>query len=214
MSGGAGYHDVHLPEDPARAVVWRVIADYLQPWVPPDAHVLEIGAGYCCWINAVRARRKVAVDTWPDVARHASQSVEAVVLDASAGLTRFAEASFDLVLASNVIEHFEPDAAAGVVGDIVRLLRRGGRLIAIQPNFRYAYREYFDDYAHRSMFTHVSLANLMRSKGLRLLRVEPRFLPYSMRESRLPVASWLVRAYLRSPIRPWAGQMLLVAQKD
>ena len=84
----------------------------------------------------------------------------------------------------------------------------------IQPNFRYAYRHYFDDYTHRSTFTHVSLANLLRSTGLRILRVEPRFLPYSMRESRLPVRPWLVRAYLRSPIRPRAGQMLVVAQKD
>lgn len=214
MSRGAGYHDVHLPEDPARAVVWRVIAEYVERWVPTDAHVLEVGAGYCGWINAVRGARKVAVDEWPDVARHASQSVEAVVLDASTGLSRFADASFDLVLASNVIEHFEPDDAAALVADIVRLLRPGGRLIVIQPNFRYAYRYYFDDYTHRSMFTHVSLANLLRSRGLRMLRVEPRFMPYSMRESRLPVTPWLVRAYLRSPIRPWAGQMLLVAQKD
>jgi SAM-dependent methyltransferase len=214
MSRSAGYHDVHLPEDPARAVVWRVIAQYLQRWVPPDARVLEIGAGYCCWINAVQAKRKVAVDAWPAVARHASQSVEAVVLDALTGLSRFADESFDLVLASNVIEHFEPDAAATLVSEIVRLLRPGGRLIAIQPNFRYAYRQYFDDYTHRSTFTHVSLANLFRSKGLRMLRVEPRFLPYSMRGRRLPVTPWLVRAYLRSPVRPLAGQMLIVAQKD
>src|SRR6185503_17142376 len=46
-----GYHDVHLPEDPARAMVWAVIAEYLRPSVPAGAHVLEIGAGYCCWIN-------------------------------------------------------------------------------------------------------------------------------------------------------------------
>jgi SAM-dependent methyltransferase len=208
-----GYHDVHLPEDPARAMVWGVIAEYLQPWVPAGAHVLEIGAGYCCWINAVRAERRVAVDSWPDMPRHAAAGVEAIVLDASTGLTRFADASFDVVLASNVIEHFAPDAAAGVVSDVVRLLRDNGRLIVVQPNFRYAYRHYFDDYTHRSTFTHVSMANLLRSKGLRVQRIEPRFLPYSMRESRLPVKPWLVRAYLRSPIRPWAGQMLVVAQK-
>jgi SAM-dependent methyltransferase len=214
MSAVAGYHHVHLPEHPARAVVWRVIAEYLARWVPRDARVLEIGAGYCCWINAVRGSRKVAVDAWPDVVRHAAQSVEALVLDASGGLARFADGSFDLVLASNVIEHFEPDAAAGVAAEIVRLLSPGGRLMVIQPNFRYAYRQYYDDYTHRSTFTHVSLVNLLRSAGLRMLRVEPRFLPYSMRATRLPVTPWLVRAYLRSPIRPRAGQMLVVAQKD
>src|SRR4051812_1588765 len=140
------YHDVHLREDPARAIVWPVIADYLRPWVPPDAHVLEIGAGYCCWINAVAGRRRVAVDTWPEIRRHAAPGVEAVVVDASTGLQRFADSSFDLVLASNVIEHFEPDAAAALIEQIVRLLRSGGRLLVIQPNFRYAYRHYFDDY--------------------------------------------------------------------
>jgi len=209
----AGYHDVHLPPDPARDVVWRVIADYVARWVPANARILEIGAGYCCWINALGGTRRVAVDAWPEVTKHAAPGVEAVVLDLSTGLTQFANESFDLVLASNVIEHFEPDAAAGIITEVVRLLRHGGRVIVMQPNFRYAYRHYFDDYTHRSTFTHVSLANLLRSKGLRLIRVEPRFLPYSMRESRLPVMPWLVRAYLRSPIRPLAGQMLLVAEK-
>ncbi len=209
----AGYHDVHLPPDPARDVVWPIIAEYVSRWIPPNPRILEIGAGYCCWINALSGSRRVAVDAWPELARHAGPGVETVVLDLSAGLPQFANESFDLVLASNVIEHFEPDTAAGILGEVVRLLRRGGRLIVMQPNFRYAYRHYFDDYTHRSTFTHVSLANLMRSKGLRMLRVEPRFLPYSMRESRLPVKPWLVRAYLRSPIRPLAGQMLLVAEK-
>lgn len=208
------YHAVHLPEDPARALVWRVVAAHLQHWIPGGAAVLEVGAGYCGWINAVRARKKIAVDLWPGVARHAGADVEAVVIDLAAGLTPFADGALDAVLASNVIEHFEPDAAAALVGEIGRILRPGGRLIVIQPNFRYSYRHYFDDYTHRSTFTHVSLPNLLRSRGLRVLQVKPRFLPYSMRDSRLPVSAWLVKAYLASPFKPRAGQMLVVAEKD
>ena len=85
--------------------------------------------------------------------------------------------------------------------------------ILIQPNFRYAFREYFDDYTHRAVFTDVSLPALLRAEGFAVERVEPRFLPYSMQGSRLPVAPWLVRAYLRSPFRPGAGQMLVVAKR-
>ena len=63
------YHSVHLTEDPARAVVWRAVAESpVGGGSPPDARVLEIGAGYCCWINAVRAAGRVAVDTWPGFA--------------------------------------------------------------------------------------------------------------------------------------------------
>jgi hypothetical protein len=92
------------------------------------------------------------------------------------------------------------------------LLRPGGRLLLVQPNFRIAYRRYFDDYTHRAIFTDLSLANLLRSHGFTIELVEPRFLPYSMRNRRLPIPGWAVRAYLNSPIRPWAGQMLVIGR--
>jgi SAM-dependent methyltransferase len=208
------YHAIQLTDDPARALVWRVIADHLAPWISPDAQVLELGAGYCCWINAVRARRKVAVDIWPEMPRHAAAGVEPLLLDVSSALPSLGRALFDVVLASNVIEHFNPDTAAAIVGNVAVLLKPGGRFIVIQPNFRYAFRRYFDDYTHRSVFTDVSLSNLLRSHGFQIEMSQPRFLPYSMRGSRWPVWSWLVRAYLRSPFKPGAGQMLIVAQKS
>ncbi len=206
------YHDVHLTEDPGRRVVWEVLADHLSRWVPGDAHVLEIGAAYCHWINSVRAARKVALDVWPDVRRYAAPDVEARVLDAATGL-RTLEERFDVVLASNVLEHFEPDTAASIVSDIAALLRPGGRFIIVQPNFKYAYRQYFDDYTHRAVFTDVSLANLLRSRGFVIDACVPKFLPYSLRDRRSPIRPWLVRAYLRSPLKPMAGQMLIVARK-
>ena len=83
----------------------------------------------------------------------------------------------------------------------------------IQPNFRYASRQYFDDYTHRSVFTHVSLPALLRAHGFRIVEVRPKFLPYSMREARVPITPFLVRAYLASPFKPLAGQMLVVAAK-
>jgi SAM-dependent methyltransferase len=210
----SGYHAVHLPEDPARARVWRVITEYLRPWIAPGDHVVEIGAGYCQWINAVTARRRVAIDSWPDFVRHADAGVDARVMDASTALTSLGNGQFDVVLASNVLEHFDPDTSSKVVADVARLLKPRGRFIVVQPNFRYAYRHYFDDYTHRAVFTHVSLSNLLRSHGFTIERCEPRFLPYSMRDTRLPVRDWLIRAYLRSPIRPFAGQMLVIARKD
>ena len=209
-----GYHEVHLPEDPARRMVWQVLTEYLAQWVPADAHVVEIGAAYCYWINGVRAARKVAVDVWPGFLRFAGPGVDATILDAATALRTLGEQRFDVAMASNVLEHFEPDVAASVVGDVAALLRPGGRFIVIQPNFRYAYREYYDDYTHRAVFTDTSLSNLLRSYGFHIEASVPRFLPYSMRETRWPIRPWLVRAYLKSPIRPRAGQMLVVARKD
>src|SRR5918998_160847 len=186
------YHSVHLTEDPARDIVWQVVARHLARWIPPQAHVLEIGAGYCAWINAVRAARRVAIDIWPDVGRHAGPGVEARVLDAATSLRSLGDGAFDVVLASNVLEHFDPDTAASVVGDTRHVLRRGGRLLLVQPNFRYAARHYFDDYTPRPVFTPVPRRALPRAGGFRGAQVPPRSLPYSMRDSRLPIHAWLV----------------------
>jgi len=209
----SGYHAAHLPEDPARAIVWKVVAEHLARWMPRAGHVLEIGAGYCEWINNVTAAVRVAVDIWPETARYAAPGVETKILDVSRDLASLGTSSFDAVLASNILEHFEPGVASSVVEDVARLLKPGGRLLIVQPNFRFAAKRYFDDYTHRSVFTDVSLPNLLRAHGFRIDHVQPRFLPYSMRDSRLPIRSWTVRAYLRSPIKPMAGQMLVVASK-
>jgi SAM-dependent methyltransferase len=208
-----GYHAGYLTPNPSRVVVWKVVAEHLGSWVPAGADVLEIGAGYCDWINNVRAARRVAADIWPEVSRFAAAGVEPRVLDVSTDLHAFGAGAFDVVLASNILEHFVPDVAAKVVSDVFSLLRPRGRFIVIQPNFRYAWRRYFDDYTHRTAFTHVSLAALLRSRGFAIEVVMPRFLPYSMRDARVPIAPWLVRAYLRSPIKPMAGQMLIVASR-
>ena len=208
------YHAAHLVQDPRRAAVWQVLARHLAPHVEPTAHVLELGAGYCDWINNVPAARRVAVDLWSELPAHTAPGVEPMVLDISSGLHSLEDASFDVVLASNLLEHFAPDAAADVVRDVARLLRPGGRFILIQPNFRYAWRRYFDDYTHRSIFTDVSLPAMLRAQGFRIVDVKPRFIPYSMQGVRVPLARWLVKAYLMSPFKPAAGQMLVIAQKE
>lgn len=213
LQAGRRYHDVHLTRHPARETVWKVLADFVAPWIPADSHVLELGAGYCDWINAVRAGRKVAVDSWPEFPLYAAPDVEPIVIDATAALGSLGRETFDVVIASNFLEHFETDIAWSLVRDVADLLKPGGRFIVIQPNFKYAYRSYFDDYTHRSVFTDTSLGNLLRAHGLRVEVSQPKFLPYSMRGIRSSIPAWLIRAYLRSPVKPLAGQMLIVARK-
>jgi hypothetical protein len=55
---------------------------------------------------------------------------------------------------------------------------------------------------------------MLRAKGFRVLEVRPKFLPYSLQGARLPITRFLVSAYLWSPIKPMAGQMLVVAARE
>src|SRR5262249_39187867 len=96
------------------------------------------------------------------------------------------------------------------VDEARRGLRPTGRLMLLQPNFRLAPRRYFDDYTHRTIFTHQSLRDYLTSRSFEVERVEPRFLPLTMK-SRLSFGHRSLPRYLALPWRPIAGQMLVCA---
>jgi SAM-dependent methyltransferase len=204
------YFETRLPYDRRRRVLWQVLARHVfQAYVPSGGTVLELGAGYCDFINSIEAAEKYALDIWPGMAEYADAAVKPIIGDVTA-IDRLAEGSVDLIFASNLFEHLDKETLAMCLGLVRRKLRRGGRLIALQPNYRYAYREYFDDYTHVSVWSHVSLSDYLGALGFVIERVSPRFLPLTIK-SRLPVLPILIRAYLASPIKPMAKQMLLVA---
>ncbi len=211
MTDWATYYHTRFQYDARRGVVWREVCRWLEDEVPPDAAVLELGAGYCDFINSINARHKCAVDISETVRTAAAPGVETHV-GSSAELRFAADATFDVVFASNLFEHLERDALLVTLRETRRVLKPGGKLIVIQPNFRYAYREYFDDFTHVGMFTDQSLPDLLVASGFEVSKVLPRFLPFSMK-SGLPVHPLLVRLYLHSPWRPRAGQMLVIARK-
>jgi SAM-dependent methyltransferase len=206
------YYRTRFPDTPSRRRLWPVLAAYLQRrFIPDDPVLLDLGAGYCYFANNVRAKEKHAVDVTEAVLSYAAPDVVAHVCS-SAALDDLADSHFDVVFASNLLEHLDRETLAGTLREIRRVLRPGGRVIVIQPNFRLCFRRYFDDYTHVQVFTDRSLADMLSSYGLEPVEVVPRFLPFSV-DSRLPAWPWLLALYLKLPYRPAAGQMLVVAER-
>ncbi len=197
--------------DPARDRVWGAICRYLQRHVPEDGAVLDLGAGYCSFVNHIRAATRHALDASPELPRHAAAGVTAHI-GRCEDLSAFASGTLDAVFASNLLEHLEWPSIERTLDEVRRVLKPGGRLILLQPNFRYCAGTYFDDYTHRTIFTHVGLGDLLASRGFAVERVVPRFLPFSFK-SRGPKWGFLVALYLRLPWRPLARQMLVVARR-
>ena len=205
------YYKTRFTAEAGRAGVWGAIVRYLRPYVPPDGRVLELGAGYCFFINQVAARERHAIDLNDGMPGFAAAGVHTHV-GSCEDLSFAPEGHFDVVMASNLFEHLDRAALSRTLAETLRVLRAGGRLIVVQPNFAYGFREYFDDYTHVAVYTHVSMPDVLRAAGFQIERVVPRLLPFSMR-SGLPVWPWLVAIYLRCPWRPFAKQMLVVASK-
>lgn len=206
-----GYHTTRLAHDERRTVLWKTLVDaFFARLIPPDGCVVDLGCGHCDFINHVRAGRRIAVDLWPGFPAYAAPGVETVVAPVTE-LAFLDDASVDFVFASNLFEHLPQAEFASLLATLLRKLRPGGTLNILQPNYRYCYREYFDDYTHIAVYSHISLVDFLGANGFEAIQVAPRFLPLTIK-SRLPVSSALIRAYLMSPIKPMGKQMLIRAR--
>jgi SAM-dependent methyltransferase len=194
-----------------RRGVWCEIARFVARDAPNVDTVVELGAGYCDFINQFPGRLKVAFDLTPDAAKYGAADVDVRVEDCTT-LPGIADASVDLVFASNFLEHLSEPEIAILLPNVQRVLRRGGRLILIQPNYRRCAAHYFDDPTHQTIFHDQNIASYLEPHGLRIVKLVPGQLPFSMK-SRLPKWPILTRLYLRSPVRPLAKQMYVVAER-
>jgi len=195
--------------------LWKVLCeDFFQKWVSETDSVIDLGAGYCEFINYIRAARKFAVDLNDETPQAAASDVT-VVLTAADQLTAFEDNSIDVVFTSNLFEHIRSkDELVSILREVHRVLRPGKRILVLMPNIRYAYKEYWDYFDHHLPLSHHSLAEVLELTDFRVTDVRSRFLPYTFK-TKLPQTQLLLHIYLRLPLlhRFFGRQMFVVAEK-
>jgi SAM-dependent methyltransferase len=198
-----------------RAKVWRVLTrHFFQRWVRSGDVVLDVGAGYCEFINHIQAGDKYALDLNPATATRAGAEVKVLSQDVTE-LWPLASGSIDVVFSSNFFEHLPTkDALQHCLREASRVLRSGGTLLAMGPNIRFCYDVYWDFFDHFLPLSDRSLAEALEISGLKMERVIPRFLPFTMKGKTPPPAP-LIRAYLKLPVfwKVMGKQFLVIARK-
>jgi SAM-dependent methyltransferase len=197
-----------------RPIVWKEIVRFLKPYLVHATRVVDLGAGYCDFINNVDAKERIAVDLSPDFAQYVAEGVTAVQSPVT-DLSKITSASTDVAFASNLLEHLTDAEHEMLMKELKRILKTDGFFIALQPNYRYSYKTYFDDHTHKKVFSHESFKNFFESHGFDVVWMKPKFLPFSLksRPSLIPLHPLVVRAYIHSPLKPFAGQMLFVVRQ-
>ena len=204
------YFNTRLTYDKKREILWKVLAkEFSKDLIKVTDTVVELGAGWCDFINALDAHLKYAVDVWPEVAEMSNGSVIPVISSVET-MHFLGDHTVDVFFASNLFEHLSQDQLASTLFEIKRALKHKGKLIVIQPNYSLAYKKYFDDYTHISIWSDKSLCDFLQVNGFEVSQVRKRFLPLSLK-SRFPVSSFLIQLYLKLPFKLFAGQMLVVA---
>lgn len=166
------------------------------------------------------AREVVGVERDPGAADEARRRLDRVIETDLAHLdrARLGDEPFDIVLASDVLEHLsDPEALLSLA---VSRLRPGGAVLVSLPNVASVYviatlltkswprrASGLFDRTHVRWFGKRDMVRLLQDAGLRVLRVEPYFTRYrAIRWTALIASLYVFRDY-------WARQFLLLAVK-
>lgn len=182
-----------------RRGMWDVLCrEFFQRHVPETATVVEIGAGYCEFINHIRAGRKIAVDLNPDTRTHAGPDVT-VLTTSTSRIEGVDDGVADIVFASNFLEHLPREEILATMREVRRILKPGGRFLILQPNIRYCREDYWQFFDHITPLCERSLTEALEMTGFRVVSMLGRFLPFTT-QGRLPNSLLLLRLYLK--LRP------------
>ncbi|MBQ7544989.1 MAG: class I SAM-dependent methyltransferase [Synergistaceae bacterium] len=209
--------------------MWRILcADFFDRYTKPSDDVLDVAAGYCDFINNIASPasgqtrgRRIAVDLNPDVKDHAAEFVEVHNVPAQK-LDFLEDSSIDTVFVSNFFEHVrDKEEILKILGEALRVLRDGGKLMILQPNIKYLTGEYWDFFDHYTPLTEKSMCEAISiitdgGGGHFILRtVLDKFMPYTTK-SRLPQYGWMIKLYCHCPLawKVLGKQMFIVASKE
>lgn len=199
-----------------RDTIWKVLcSDFFQKYIKSSDTVCDLGAGFCEFINNIKAKNKIAIDINPDTKKYANKKIK-VIITSSTNLPRKLQKSVNVVFASNFFEHLptKEDITRTLI-EIKKILVKNGKLIILMPNLRYVGAAYWDFLDHQLPLTDKSMIESLELNGFKIIESRAKFLPYSTK-SKLPKAPILVSLYLK--LRPlhliFGKQSLIVAAKN
>lgn len=191
--------------------LWKVLCGlFFQQYIPADSSVVDIGAGFCEFINNISCKEKYAIDLNEETFAYAHSNVK-VLKD----LSSLPEKSLDIVFMSNFLEHMNSkEDVLQILAKAYMVLKKNGRILILQPNIRYAYKEYWDFFDHHIPLSDKSLAEALKITGFSIEILIPRFLPYTTK-SKLPQHQHFVKLYLQLPFfwKIFGKQAFIIGKK-
>jgi SAM-dependent methyltransferase len=133
--------------------------------------LLEVGCGRGEFLNGFNncGLRAFGVDMLPNaLIKFPNANIK--IADLEKNKLPYPSNSFDVVFSKSVIEHFYyPE---NIIKEIYRVLKPGGLVITMCPDWKYNYKIYYEDYTHRTPFTELSLKDIHLIHGFNKVHVK------------------------------------------
>ena len=196
-------------------MTWNTLCRYsFQNHVSKKDTVMDIGAGYCEFINNIRCYKKIAVDINPETKKFAKKDVTVLNHKLDILEEKFTQ-KIDVIFFSNFFEHLNTkEEIIRYIEASYNMLKHGGRVIILQPNIDLAKEKYWNFIDHKQPLTVPALVEALEINNFKIGKATRKFLPFTTKNS-YPIYPWMIYLYLKLPeiLRIGAGQSLIVAKK-
>ena len=140
-----------------------LLQEVFAPFVGAPGRVLDVGSADAPSVGWLRGdHRLVNLDL------HPGGLVPGEGVCGSVTALPFAEATFDVVGAFDVVEHCEDDGRA--VGELARVTVPGGRVLLSVPAYRWAWTDHDVRAGHHHRYTRRQVVDVVEAAGLTVLR--------------------------------------------
>jgi len=132
--------------------------------------MLEPGCGRGEFLNNFKelGLNVVGVDLSPEAANY-DNGLDVKICDVEKDELPFESNTFDVIFSKSFIEHLHyPDR---YLEEAYRILKPGGMLVTLVPDWESNYKTYFDDFTHRSPFTAIALEDAYKMYGFSQVNV-------------------------------------------
>src|SRR5262245_40942251 len=121
------------PQLASKQILWQALCrGFFDRYIADTDTVVDLGAGFCEFVNATRGSRRIAVDLNPETKRYARDAE--VLVTSSEDMSAIEDSTIDVVFISNFFEHLPTKSSLlNTLNQCHRILVPGGRLLVLMP---------------------------------------------------------------------------------
>jgi SAM-dependent methyltransferase len=160
--------------------------------------ILELGVGNGDFLVEFQKKGLICTGVDIEISPLTSPKLKLKKINLSKGKLPFPDRSFDIVYHKSMLEHFYRDEAEQIMKETYRVLKKGGILIILVPDWVSQMETFFEDYTHVHPYDQLAISDLLNIYNFKGVKSEKFYqLPILWKYPFLKIISRFLNPFLK-----------------